>query len=748
MTKPARERLAQLLGGSQRDKTFSTSMHADPSMLSLQVTGVGPVTLPVRAPMAKKLIAAARPAHFGQGEETLLDRSVRDTWEITPEQFTIGGLDWPRLLDEVLGHVRETLGVPKGARLWVEPHSMLVYGKGQFFLPHQDSEKDDAMIGTLVMSLPSVHTGGVLIVKHGDESAAYQAARDDLTFAAFYSDCRHEVTRVRSGYRVAITFNLLCAVDETDEAPEPAEELVQCLTEHFATRATSRYGDRDLGLPTRLVLLLDHEYSQRGLSWRKLKGVDAERASTLRAAAGQAGCEAVLALTEIQETWDVIPSRSYDYGYYDDDVDEGDFELNDLIDDDVNLTWWTTPEGGEEIALSVAHHELCAATPSAALIPYQSEYEGYMGNYGNTLERWYRRAAVVVWPRERAFAARAEADPLWALDELLARITAGESERTRADAASLAGFWPRIATNPAMLRTTLEVAAALDDPEIATMLLEPFTVVTLRPESATGLAAVSSRYGDGWTQALFDHLFGSGRWHDVQASGWITEHLGPCCDALRDADAHPAARELAGQSWLWLHREITAVIGSGRHSFRQSRLEQLAAPLASVLVAAPDPLTEDDPLLMQIAESLRGHPDEILECLIPGLRIAYAYGATGLGAITQDCVRRLSTIVARPTREPGDWSIEWSGCRCDICGTLGAFLRSPTRQHFDWPIATDGRKHIRLQIDLAELPVSHQTRRTGRPFTLMLRKTDALFTAETIARDKALAHLEWLRSLD
>jgi hypothetical protein len=52
---------------------------------------------------------------------------------------------------------------------------------------------------------------------------------------------------------------------------------------------------------------------------------------------------------------------------------------------------------------------VCAITPNVNLEPYQSEYEGYMGNYGNTLDRWYRRAAVVVWPRDRAFAARAEA---------------------------------------------------------------------------------------------------------------------------------------------------------------------------------------------------------------------------------------------------------------------------------------------------------------------------------------------------
>ena len=55
--------------------------------------------------------------------------------------------------------------------------------------------------------------------------------------------------------------------------------------------------------------------------------------------------------------------------------------------------------------------EVRATVPSADLSPYSSEYEGYMGNYGNTLDRWYHRAVVVVWPRRQSFAARAEAAP-------------------------------------------------------------------------------------------------------------------------------------------------------------------------------------------------------------------------------------------------------------------------------------------------------------------------------------------------
>ena len=54
---------------------------------------------------------------------------------------------------------------------------MLVYAPGQFFVEHQDSERDDAMIASLVVSLPSSFTGGALEVRHGGETACSGRAR-------------------------------------------------------------------------------------------------------------------------------------------------------------------------------------------------------------------------------------------------------------------------------------------------------------------------------------------------------------------------------------------------------------------------------------------------------------------------------------------------------------------------------------------------------------------------------------------
>lgn len=123
------------------------------------------------------------------------------------------------------------------------------------------------MIGTLVVTLPSAAKGGVLVVEHGGRTATYRSSKELLSFVTFYADCRHHVRPVTSGYRVVLTYNLLLKGDTVASAagqadPDLAAELARCLDEHFD----------DSDEPTRLVYLLDHEYTQRALGWARLKG--------------------------------------------------------------------------------------------------------------------------------------------------------------------------------------------------------------------------------------------------------------------------------------------------------------------------------------------------------------------------------------------------------------------------------------------------------------------------------------------
>jgi hypothetical protein len=118
----------------------------------------------------------------------------------------------------------------------------------------------------------------------------------------------------------------------------------------------------------------------------------------------------------------------------------------------------------------------------------------------------------------------------------------------------------------------------------------------------------------------------------------------------------------------------------------------------------------------------------------------------GFGDLAADCVARLRARLARPRRAPDDWSIELpaGGCACELCRTLRRFLDDKSRRTFEWPLAKERRQHVHSRIDAAELPVTHVTRRQGRPYTLVLTKTDTLFTREHEARARDQADLEWL----
>ena len=319
MVTAARDRLARTLRGDA-ETAFSVELTTRTDDLSLAVEGFGPVRFPVTPAKARKLATLGQPARFGLGEQTLTDPDVRDTWEI-PKNLVRA--EWNgAALQAILATVKYELGLPNAAELTADLHSLLVYEPNQFFRVHQDSEKDNSMIGTLVVTLPSSYTGGELMVGHNEEWKAYRGSKTALSLVAFYADCRHEVLRVVSGYRITLTYNLLLHGDTSRPAGDEGTvaELADLLREHFRTPVPQYYGGPAADPPNRLVYLLDHEYTARGLGWRRLKGADARRAALLRSAAGKAGCEALLALADIKLTHSAFPAgEDYEYRDWHDD---------------------------------------------------------------------------------------------------------------------------------------------------------------------------------------------------------------------------------------------------------------------------------------------------------------------------------------------------------------------------------------------------------------------------------------------
>src|SRR5258708_17608764 len=153
-----------------------------------------------------------------------------------------------------------------------------------------------------------------------------------LKFIAFYADCHHEVHPIKEGYRIVLTYNLVLEHNASAAgAPTAAiNGLTDIIREFFVTPGQARWsGDHSMrSPPDRLVYLLDHEYTQRGLRWNRLKNSDAQRAIALQEVARELDCEIFLALADVHETWSCEEEYSgySDYGqrYYGDDDDDAD----------------------------------------------------------------------------------------------------------------------------------------------------------------------------------------------------------------------------------------------------------------------------------------------------------------------------------------------------------------------------------------------------------------------------------------
>lgn len=73
----------------------------------------------------------------------------------------------------------------------------------------------------------TVATGGDLVVHTGTGTQPYRSSESALSLVASYADCRHEIQRVRSGYRVVLTFNLLLRGEPSAIEPEHVGPLVR-----------------------------------------------------------------------------------------------------------------------------------------------------------------------------------------------------------------------------------------------------------------------------------------------------------------------------------------------------------------------------------------------------------------------------------------------------------------------------------------------------------------------------------------
>ena len=414
------QHLVEALDAIDRPGDVAAAGDRELTMPGLEVEGLGAVGLPLSRAQARALIRRCRQAPYGKGTQTLVDTDVRRVWEMDPAQFELTNPKWKALIRSIVEEVKQRLGLDE-CKLSAHLYKLLLYEKGSFFLPHRDGERLDAMVATLIVTLPCAHEGGELVVRHEgrEHEIAFPGAASGLglSWAAFYADCSHEVRPLRSGYRPCLVYNVTLARSrrrkERIDAPSYGAVTARIAELLGAWPETDERQKR--------AVTLEHAYTQDGLELDRLKGADRARAEVLFEAAEQAGCVAHLALLTLWQLGDVDHDYA-DYSYrrrrrygsryrsrygYDQDDDPGRrYRMGEILESTLTASHWSDRHGeahqlGE---IRVDKAEVVAGGPLDDGEPSEEEFEDYTGNAGMTLERWYHRAAVVIWPRGRHFA--------------------------------------------------------------------------------------------------------------------------------------------------------------------------------------------------------------------------------------------------------------------------------------------------------------------------------------------------------
>ena len=320
---------------------------------------------------------------------------------------TLAGFGWAavigeKLLAALVADAARSLCVSEPVA--ADFYKLLVYDVGSHFVDHRDTEKVPGMFATLVIILPSAHSGGELVVRHLGREVVLDLRPEDpseVGFAAFYADCVHQVRPVIAGCRLTLVYNLrFLDKGRPPEAPDYRE-----VEGRVAKLLGSWTGAEDE--PDKLILPLEHAYTPAELSFGTLKGADAGVASVLVKATAEADCDLHLALMSIEEGG--IAEHTGYYGrrrWNRDEEDDAEFEVVEVCDRTLILSEWRRPDGNEAgfHGFPFDETELCPPDAFEDLTPDELHFHEATGNEGASFERTYRRAGLVLWPRARRLA--------------------------------------------------------------------------------------------------------------------------------------------------------------------------------------------------------------------------------------------------------------------------------------------------------------------------------------------------------
>ena len=729
----ASEELLGVLASLDNSIQFVTSGSLTPVLPGLDVKGLGELRFPIDSEQAQGLVQLGSPAPFGRGEETVYDETVRSVCQLEPKQFSFRNPEWKPYISRLVETVNEAFGLDRP--LTPKLYKMLVYKEGDFFLPHRDSEKQNGMIATLIVCLPSRHEGGALMVSHDGLTQEIGFGGDQsefkLQYAAFYADVEHEIKPVTSGHRVCLVYNLLVTGKRRSHRAPLVSGKVNRAAQLLETLFTDHSRDK-------FVLPLSHDYSEAGLGDGLLKGWDIPAVTLLSRAADQLGyCCYIALMTHHQE------GSVDEYSLYYDDYegyslgDDSEVEMLDIYDESITLDCWIDADGnGKDFGVMELGEDEIPTAINYEDFAVEQELQGPTGNEGTTMDRWYRSAVVVLWPQSHHYSLLAGNGQRSALPELAtmiaAKVDAAGQGECLAFANAIVDGWhlPGPYSYDSENRLSAEMASLLEelgDGDTADRFIRQVLAKDCLGTEGEALAGLCSKIGwERLTPALVFFVSQQGPENETADFKAAVSIFTALCMADLPMDAARCAAGLAMadplMSQLKAFDRLKRKISRRGVGTRTGLLENLVHSMCNL-----EAFHWAEEVISHALNLPKLYP--LHKVLIPAARKLHSgleegsRKKIGYQRLLDCCLKALVSLTETPIPAPTDWAQNPPfKCRCKDCGALLAFLKDPVSSVGRFKMGKERRKHLHRQIDRFMCDVSHVTERRGKPFTLVCTK--------------------------
>ena len=235
------------------------------------------------------------------------------------------------------------------------------------------------MFASLIIVLPSKFEGGAVHVSHGTSKDVFDISPSSAfttSALAWYTDVTHEVKPVTSGYRLAISYNL---VNASPGLPPPhlpdLHSAVSAVERIFHKWKKGGYEEPESGV---IAYIMEHEYSGASFESAALKGRDATVISNIKGVAEKHGVCLNLGILVCEMSGEADP-----WGEEDDwgpppkmeMVNETEYKIETLYDLEGDIA-----EGEDPIILDPESDMIPQDPGFEGQDPDDEEFEGYTGN--------------------------------------------------------------------------------------------------------------------------------------------------------------------------------------------------------------------------------------------------------------------------------------------------------------------------------------------------------------------------------